>query len=213
MRLHKSWTAALVVGVLVIYCVPDLGPLLVYDRAAIADGQVWRLASGSFVHFSTGHLVSNLTVIAIAGWIIESHYRAAAPVLYGLCTTAIGTALYATDPLLVQFGGASGLAYAALTYLAMRKFAEPRWRPACIALLAAIGVKLFSEYWWGWSLVELSEASNIAPVPLSHTIGVAAALVLYFHHRRSDRASDWRTHRPQEAAAQISSSRDKAAAA
>lgn len=210
MRLHKSWTAALVAGVLVIYFVPELGSLLIYDRAAIAEGQVWRLATGSFVHFSADHLVCNLIAIAISGWVIESRYRGATPVLYALCTIAIGTTLYATEPLLIQFGGTSGLAYAALTYLALRELAEPRWHPACIALLAAISAKLFAEWWWEWSIVDL--AADIVTVPLSHATGAATALVLYFHHRLSDRITDRRARRPPEAVA-ISSSSEKPATA
>jgi rhomboid family GlyGly-CTERM serine protease len=209
----QPWTSTLVAGVLLIYWLPDLGSLLVYDRAAIAVGQAWRLATGNLVHFSVGHLVCNLIVFAIAGWIIESRYRGAAPALYALCAVSIGMALYVAEPRLVQFGGTSGLAYGALTYLALRGFGELRWRPACVALLAAISGKLFAEWWWGWSLVDLSSAAGFVTVPLSHAAGAAAAVVLFFHHRRCGRKGVRHAYRRPEANARLPSSQETRTAA
>lgn len=190
MKLHKSWTTVLVAGTLVVHCVSGLGALLIYDRAAIAEGQIWRLASGSFVHFSAAHLASNLIVIAIAGWIIESRFRSGALVLYALCAIAIGAVLYTTDPRLVQYRGASGIAYAALTYLALQGLALPAWRPASIALLVLVGVKLLAESWWGWSLVDHSATGDIITVPASHATGVAIATVLFLRHLYANRTTE-----------------------
>ena len=47
------WTLALVGSGLLIYSMPGWTAHLVYDRTAILSGEVWRLITGNFVHWST----------------------------------------------------------------------------------------------------------------------------------------------------------------
>ena len=39
-------TVILVIGSIVIYALPDIGSIMVYDRKAIISGEVWRLFTG-----------------------------------------------------------------------------------------------------------------------------------------------------------------------
>ena len=64
-------TLSLVLLAAGVYAAPVLGQVLVYDRTAILSGQVWRLITGNWVHFSTNHLVYDLLAFGTAGWIIE----------------------------------------------------------------------------------------------------------------------------------------------
>jgi len=41
----------------VVFSWPGLAAHLQYDRAAIAAGEVWRLASGHWTHYSLDHVV------------------------------------------------------------------------------------------------------------------------------------------------------------
>ena len=43
----------------------NFATLLEYDRAAILHGEVWRLVTGHFVHWSVGHLAWDLLAFAI----------------------------------------------------------------------------------------------------------------------------------------------------
>lgn len=45
----------------------NVATLLQYDRAAILHGEVWRLITGHFVHWSIGHLAWDLAAFLILG--------------------------------------------------------------------------------------------------------------------------------------------------
>ncbi len=47
--------------------------LLIFDKQAICQGQIWRIITGHFVHCSLNHLFWNLFAFAILGTIIEFH--------------------------------------------------------------------------------------------------------------------------------------------
>lgn len=67
-RLNRiPWlTLAIVSGTLVAQCVPGIAELLVYDREAIAGGELWHLVTGHSVHFSSSDLLYNLVAIGAA---------------------------------------------------------------------------------------------------------------------------------------------------
>jgi len=56
---------------LITYAVPWLTDLFIYDRQHVLGGQLWRLFTAPFVHFSASHLIWNLLVFAGAGCAIE----------------------------------------------------------------------------------------------------------------------------------------------
>jgi rhomboid family GlyGly-CTERM serine protease len=174
------WTLALVAGALLAWAWPDLAALLVYDRAAIGDGQLWRLASGHLVHFSTGHLVANLGVLLVAGTALERRDARATAMLYGLAMPFIGVVLWLAEPSLAVFGGASGIVFAVLTAFALEALARPgRHRLFGGALLAGLCLKLVAELGFGWSTGVLAPGSAIVAVPASHAAGMAIAILGY----------------------------------
>ena len=65
-------TTVLIVGAFVTFFCQGLSGMLVYDRFLILSGEIWRLVSGHLVHFSKGHLLSDLLTFAVVGLIIES---------------------------------------------------------------------------------------------------------------------------------------------
>ena len=64
-------TVIITAAATVVFLVPNLQPPLVYDRTAIFNGELWRLATGPWVHFSTRHFLYDTLVFGFAGWIIE----------------------------------------------------------------------------------------------------------------------------------------------
>lgn len=174
------WTLALVSGVLLTWWVPGADRVFVYDRAAIADGELWRLMTGHLVHFSRSHLLYNLAVLGVATWFIEAHYRRDAIALHLLAGSLIGVALFLGEPHMRIFGGASGIAYASVFYVALRGLTETlRWRLMCVSLCAIVIVKLLIEWLWGWSLAANAPGAQFVSVPLSHLVGIASAAILY----------------------------------
>jgi rhomboid family GlyGly-CTERM serine protease len=178
-------TLALLASLLVAYCATGAAELLVYDRAAILQGQWWRLATGHWVHFSHAHLLCNVLVIAAAGSLIEMTRRGDFALLCALAILPAGPALLLAEPGLVQFGGASGVACALVVYAALSGLTTPgRWRVVCALLLGAVGLKLLVEWGAGWSLSAGVGQRDFVPVPLSHLVGAGAAFGLWLWRGR-----------------------------
>ncbi|MGH8679682.1 MAG: rhombosortase, partial [Burkholderiales bacterium] len=146
-------TLAIVSGALVTQCVPGIAELLVYDRAAITGGELWRVITGHSVHFSSSHLLFNVIVIGAAGSLIEAQDRRDLVELYALSAVLIGLFLFLGEPSLRQFGGLSGIAYALVVYVALSGVhGSGRWRLVCFALSMVVCAKLLAETLLGWSL-------------------------------------------------------------
>lgn len=163
---------------------PGLSTWLIYDRSAILSGELWRLFTGHWVHFSTSHLVYDLSAFGIAGWIIESK---GLPQFGWLCLLApwlISAVLLLLEPQLMFFGGFSALATAAIAYLALCGLPDPApWRWICLAALLGIAGKTLLELMTGRMI--FATVGN-APVSVSVTSHIAAAVValLFFSRAR-----------------------------
>ena len=172
-------TLALIACMLACFCVPALHETLIFDRGAIAHGEAWRLASGNLVHFSATHLTANLLVLAVAGALLERHSPRATLALYALSALSTGCVLLALEPALARFGGASGIASAAVTLLALQWLEEGgRRRAVGAGLLALLATKLLLEFGTGRSMVA-GNAPGFVLVPASHAAGIAAAALLF----------------------------------
>lgn len=173
-------TLAISAAALLVHFVPGLSTLLIYDRAAISHGELWRLLTGNLVHLSDAHLAGDVSAFLIAGAIIEQRgYRH----FMTLCVSAaalIGVAIYLFEPALQFYGGLSGVVTAAVMYLCLQGMTEQgSWRWLCAAMLAGLSAKLCIELVWGKSLLLAFSTGNFVPVPLSHMTGAGAAAILF----------------------------------
>jgi len=163
------------------YVIPGLASQMVYDRSAILSGEVWRLLTGNWVHFSPSHLFYDLLALGIAGWIIE---RRGYPHFGHLCVLAavgIGTALLAIRPEVQSYGGLSGVATGAITYLALRGLKEPGpWRWICVAGLVLIAGKVLLESLTGRFIIAAANSVPFVPLPLSHIVGALTASLIFW---------------------------------
>lgn len=173
------WTLGLVSAALIAQWFPGAADLLVYDRAALIGGELWRIVTGHLVHFSAAHLLNNLAVLVPAVWLVETRYRRDAGLLFLGAASAIGIALLAGEPRILQFGGASGISLAFLVYACLRGLHEDtRWRTVCMVLLAIIGAKFAAEF-AGWHLRDWQANEGFVPVMLSHVVGAATGGAVY----------------------------------
>lgn len=189
------WTLLLCGVAAFVFSLPLVQAALVYNRAAIADGELWRLVTGNLVHLSTPHFLYDVTVLLVAGALIEmQRYRHFAT----LCLASgmlIGVALYLAKPGIIVYGGLSGVVTAAVTYLCLHGVREGgAWRRLCLLVLACLLAKLGAELALGTSLALGAETPGFVPVPLSHAVGAATALLLYV-------LVSWRVPRPNPGAA------------
>ena len=161
--------------------IPGLASLLVYDRTAILSGEVWRLLTGNWVHFSASHLLYDLLALSIAGWIIERRGYPYFGLLCVLSALGIGTVLLAMRPEVQSYGGLSGVASGAIIYLALHGLKKPgSWRWICLAALVLTLGKVLLESVTGRLTFAAVDRVPFVPVPLSHIMGGLTAAFLFW---------------------------------
>ena len=170
---------------LIVASQPALAPALLYERAAVLRGEFWRLWSGHLVHFGVSHLFWNLVVFTLASVWAERLAPGRTRLLLALAPGIIGLALLALDPALQTYGGLSGVASAALAFLAFTQLAQKlsdRW--FWWAVLALILLKIAAEFAVDQPLFARFAAAGIRPVPLAHLAGFLTASTIHRTQRR-----------------------------
>ena len=170
---------ALLILLLIVFLTPALQTLFVYDRAAILRGEIWRVVTGSLVHFSGRHFVLDFCAIALAGAIMQRRGYQHFGWLCGLASLAVGLSLILFQPQIEVYGGASGIATAAVMFLALNGTLEGgAWRCLCRIAVILILVKIASEFATGRSYVMETQGSGLVLCPISHLAGALAAVVM-----------------------------------
>ena len=152
---------------------PAVGSALIYERAPILHGQVWRAWTGHMVHFGLSHFFWDLAIFLPVGCWLEILWPAKTRWFYLASPWIISATMLAFDPGLLRYAGISGVATGALVLLAglhlRQRKSEPAW--FWIAVLALVGVKIGHELFTGAPLM-VSDFSGIRTVPLAHISGV-----------------------------------------
>jgi rhomboid family GlyGly-CTERM serine protease len=181
---HAKTLTFLILGISVAaYCFPRFSELLVYDRQAILNGQMWRLLTAPFVHFSASHLFWDTLLFGAAGFAIAYHrYRG----LWMVCafSTVIPSLLFlVTLPHLERYGGLSGLATGAVAYFCLcRALRTKEKRMIWLFILVGTGIKIMAETVTGFPLFVEIDGIPFRVLPSAHIIGYlgafAAALLI-----------------------------------
>lgn len=172
-------------------CTPAHHGFLLLARDAVETGEIWRLWSGHWIHFSASHLLWNLIVLLAAGTWLEHvrpglllrHTIAAAPL--------IGIAVLVFEPGLQTYGGLSGLATGIVVLLGLNQLRTQdasRW--LWIGLLVLVAVKTTSDATGARTrLVDFAQPG----VRASTTAHAAGALLAFLHHGWSLRSAQTKT--------------------
>ncbi|MFD1216734.1 rhombosortase [Microbulbifer celer] len=131
-------------------CAPVLEPWLVYDRTAIAGGEIWRLLSGHLTHTNLHHLLLNSAGLALL-WILHGmHYKIprffSAVALIGL---GIGIGLYLISPDTDIYLGLSGVLHGLIIWGGMLDI-RAGMRTGYLLVAGGWG-KVMWEQWFGAS--------------------------------------------------------------
>ena len=165
-------TLAVIVLAVVARTVPALSRWLVFDRAAIIDGQWWRLVTGNWVHFSTDHLLADTVAVGAAGSLIERREGTRPIWFYAATAIGVGLAVLFLAPGIAAYGGLSGVACGAFGYLALdeiRRSRVRRWLP--VLVLGLLVAKLGWEYGTGRALFANTH-DGMMVLPLAHVAGL-----------------------------------------
>lgn len=191
--LAKNWLT-IVIAVLMVagYALPNAESWLRYDRALVAQGEMWRIVTSAFAHASPDHLWWNLLTMTAAGIVAERIDRRGFAMTLAVSIVGIGAAAHAFFSYDIVLG-ASGPASAVFTFILVR-FSVMNWRADpwvtvhAMALFVAWGT--FELGLWGarggWQVFTGRSASGLPVHTLSlfHLAGIVTALPVALWPRR-----------------------------
>ena len=169
---------------------PGLSNSLVYDRAALREGELWRLLTGHLVHFSPIHWAFNALVLGVAGFLVERQGTRRIVGLYLSLATGISVGLFLVHPQMAFFGGLSGIAVGILFTWALWGIQAHQpfpWLPWIVVVF--LPIKVGWEHYWQTSVLTLLGNQSFQPMPSSHLFGCLIALGFYGVVRHTCRSS------------------------
>ena len=182
---------ALAAAALAVAAAPESVGLLRLDRAAVLDGELWRLWTGHLVHGSAQHLAWNVGALVGLGFLFE---RALGSYVTGLVIVGgalVGGGVLVLQPEIDTYLGLSGVLNtiwvggAVIAARGDRGFMRAVYFAAVVAGLA----KILFEAWTGISIFTDPEALGGHPLVLAHALGsLAGCAVLGFGRHRPDPA-------------------------
>lgn len=142
-RLPWLYLAICVVATFAV-AIPSIRPALVYNRAAIAQGELWRIWTGHIVHFGWPHGLADGSLFVLIGWYLERTQRTFSYWSLLLQPMVVSAALFWFDPQMNIYGGLSGLNVGLLVFLACRGWHRDRldWFWPAILLIHVIELYL-----------------------------------------------------------------------
>lgn len=166
-----------------LHFLPGAGEWLVFDRGAIAQGELWRLLTGHLVHWSTGHLFWDVAAFVALGAACELRGRrryAAALLATSLILSAV---VFALLPQLDRYAGLSGLDSVLFAWLALDVLREAGRRSRGWARLLGAGcavgflLKMLHEACSGTPVFVADLDPGLVPVPGVHMAGAALGIL------------------------------------
>jgi rhomboid family GlyGly-CTERM serine protease len=157
--------------------VPGVADWLQYDRNAVAHGELWRLVTSHFVHWSGNHLFWDALAFGVLGWFCERNSRGSFLRCVGVSALLIPLVLWFALPQMATYRGLSGIDSALFALLATRiagqAAADKNWLNLSIVSMVGVGfaAKVGFEVLFGTTLFVDSAAAGLIPVPLAHVVG------------------------------------------
>jgi len=158
---------------LTLLCIAGLSPnwqaTLEYQRAAILQGEIWRLWSGHVVHFGFAHaLVDGLAAAGLIWALHRLGYSTWSRLLWMAPTLSLGLLLLQPD--LASYRGLSGLDMALFaSYLRLGWCRQPEMRPGFVLLALLLVLKLVVD---ALELTTTSLPEGVRVVLSAHVLGV-----------------------------------------
>ena len=166
----RTWpvlTLALGLGAALAALLPSGGLPWIFDREAVAGGELWRIVTCHFIHVNGSHLFLDLIVFLVLGSILEVRLRKAYLISLLAGGIVIPLGVYILLPGLRYYCGLSGLDTAAYTLLAVHLlktgWQQKKTMPGLIMLTALAGLlfKIAYEIHTGRTLFAVPGTSGL----------------------------------------------------
>ncbi len=164
-----------------VYTLPAFSQTFIYSRELVISGQIWRLFTGHFVHFTLSHLILNLASIIIIFFLfMKVNIRAKDIInLYLFSGTIISMVLLFFAPDMAFYGGLSSLIISYASYFCLHSIQTkslPLWLSS--GFLFLLTGKLVLEL-HGASSIVFGSQDNIKVATIAHIAGVIAAIIYW----------------------------------
>lgn len=187
MRLHKANLPLFTLSAVALAFIgqlPGLAELLQYERTAIASGELWRLLTCHFCHWSRDHFLWCGLVLLGLGSLLEQYQRRALLSCLLAGSLAISAAICWWQPELTSYRGLSGLGSAIFVctscWLLTQRWQAKQYGPG---LALAVGLLLFVAkvvYEWLTGQAIFVESNQLfIPLPLAHLVGGMVGLCTF----------------------------------
>lgn len=177
-------TISLGVLAFILFLSKENSGFLQYDRTAIAKGEIWRLLTSHWIHWSFEHFLWCTITFLCLGAICEHFSRKGYVAVLCISSLLIPLALWGAAPEMVIYRGLSGLASGLFVFgaiMLMKKMHEER-NPSGFFLVAfsvaAFIGKILFEYINDAALF-VNRGDLFVPVPLAHLVGGAVGLMMF----------------------------------
>ncbi len=179
---RRPWTfLAAAAAALLFQLNPAWRDALLYDRAAVAAGEWWRVWTGHWVHFGWPHFIADTGLLLILGWLLEARHPVFSRWALLLLPAFITAALYWLDPTMARYGGLSAVNLGLLLFLSLqgwqRNWADWFW-PAVLAVYVG---EVILEAWQGGrggGLIRFDEPA-VRVATSAHLASAAYALIAW----------------------------------
>jgi rhomboid family GlyGly-CTERM serine protease len=171
-------TLGLTLVSLLLFALPGMSEALQFERLSLAQGELWRLATGHLTHWSLDHLFWDGLMFAALGFVCEMRDRWRFLWCVGLSGAVISLGLWLGTPQIATYRGLSGIDTALFALLAVSLLRE-KWRErawgwaacAMVLILACLGKIAFEAVTGNLLFVDPSAGSAFLPLPWVHAAG------------------------------------------
>ena len=168
---------------LILFTFNDPGSSLQYDRTAIASGELWRIITGHWVHWSFDHFLWCVITFVALGAICERQNRPGFILSVSLSAIIIPVICWFADPAMHFYRGLSGLCstifVVAFIQMVQKAVSDKDLLGVILPTLAGcffIAKTLF-EFITGQALF-VQSTTLFTPVPVAHLAGALAGVII-----------------------------------
>jgi len=175
------WLALLasLVALLLSTAPAELQAACALNRAALTDGEPWRLWTGHFVHFGGAHLRGDLLAFLVWAALLERGARGLLLCVLLVATPLLSLVILIGCPTLAEYRGLSGLDCSLVVALIwMRGLQSDRLRGVGALCLAAFVAKCGYELVTGRAILAPDLGEGVRLLPLAHVAGAVLGVLL-----------------------------------
>lgn len=147
---------------------------LLYDRAAIFHGEVWRIWTGHLVHFGWAHFAADVGLFLVLGRMLEWQQGRRVRLFLGVTPLIISSGLLLFAPAMQRYGGLSAVNLGLLVFLAaegwQRNWLDWFWPSVLLVYAAEVAWEATLGHGTGGGMIRFDDpAARVATA--AHLLG------------------------------------------